>query len=71
MKAEVFYANYGQRSDFVALAAMGLNMTGKIALVRYGHVYRGNKVSNTAEFGGMLDLQRPIGRWVPEWHTLP
>ena len=81
VKAEVFYANYGQHSDFEALAALGLNMSGKIALMRYGNIYRGNKVSNAAQFGAIGALiysdpadtgfvqgtPYPQGSWGTEW----
>lgn len=81
VKAEVFYANYGQHSDFEALAALGINMTGKIALMRYGNIYRGNKVSNAAQFGAIgaliysdpkdtgfvMGTPYPNGSWGTEW----
>jgi N-acetylated-alpha-linked acidic dipeptidase len=34
VKAEVVYANYGQLEDFQLLEALGVNVTGKIALMR-------------------------------------
>lgn len=42
---EIFYANYGRQEDYDAVELSGVNITGKIALVRYGQVFRGLKVS--------------------------
>lgn len=46
-----FYANYGRVLDFAKLHELGLNMTGKIAIVRYGLIYRGLKVKFAQEHG--------------------
>lgn len=41
------YVNYGRTEDFVQLQReMGINVTGKIVIVRYGKIFRGNKVGN-------------------------
>ena len=37
------YVNYGRREDFQALAQLGLDLTGKIAVARYGKIFRGLK----------------------------
>lgn len=42
--AEVVYVNYGRKEDFEQLESMGIPLTGKIALVRYGGNFRGYKV---------------------------
>ena len=39
------YVNYGQVDDFKQLKKLGVNVTGKIAIMRYGKIYRGNKVT--------------------------
>ena len=40
------YANYGRVEDFFALTRdVGINVTDKIVIVRYGKLYRGDKVS--------------------------
>ncbi|XP_071684519.1 probable glutamate carboxypeptidase LAMP1 isoform X1 [Lolium perenne] len=44
--AEAVYANYGRAEDYAFLAARGVNVTGKVAVARYGKVYRGDKVIN-------------------------
>ena len=43
---QVVYANYGRVEDFEALEKMGIEVEGKIVLVRYGEVFRGLKVRN-------------------------
>ena len=40
------YANYGTKDDYDKLVAMGVDLTGKIVLARYGANFRGLKVSN-------------------------
>ena len=44
--AEAVYANYGRAEDYAYLASHGVNVTGKVAVARYGEVYRGDKVRN-------------------------
>lgn len=41
--APVIYVNYGTQDDFRELAALGVNVEGKILLARYGRGYRGVK----------------------------
>jgi len=41
---QLIYANYGTKEDYDELVAQGTNMTGKIVLARYGHIFRGLKV---------------------------
>ena len=41
--ADVVYANYGRPEDFKALAEQGVNVRGKIVIVRYGENFRGVK----------------------------
>lgn len=39
------YVNYGRTEDFFQLKReMGINVTDKIVIVRYGKIFRGNKV---------------------------
>ncbi|KAE8775826.1 putative glutamate carboxypeptidase 2 [Hordeum vulgare] len=49
--AEVVYANYGRTEDYAYLASRGVNVTGKVALARYGKVYRGDIVKNARGAG--------------------
>ena len=51
--AEVVYVNYGSADDFAYLASIGIDIAGKIALVRYGQVFRGLKVQN-AQYAGAV-----------------
>lgn len=68
--ATYFYANYGRKQDFDALAALGANMTGRIAIVRYGEIYRGLKVKFAQEHGaaGVVMYSDPgdDGEFIPE-----
>ncbi len=43
---QVVYANYGRPEDFATLERLGIDVEGKIVLVRYGEVFRGLKVRN-------------------------
>lgn len=54
--APVVYANYGRAQDFAALAGMGVEVTGKIALVRYGGPFRGIKVRSAVAAGAVAVL---------------
>lgn len=49
--AGVVYANYGTAEDFAALAAAGVDVKGKIALIRYGRLFRGIKAVNAERAG--------------------
>lgn len=53
VKAEVVYANYGRSDDFALLLQKGVNVSGKIALMRYGEIYRGNKVALAQQYGAV------------------
>ncbi|KAJ1337112.1 hypothetical protein BSLG_006585 [Batrachochytrium salamandrivorans] len=48
---ELVYANFGDPQDFDALASNGIDVKGKIVLVRYGASFRGLKV-RAAELAG-------------------
>ncbi|HXX20684.1 MAG TPA: M28 family metallopeptidase [Candidatus Acidoferrum sp.] len=47
--APVVYVNYGMADDYKQLAALGVNVEGKIVIVRYGQGYRGIKVKLAEE----------------------
>ncbi|GMF65893.1 unnamed protein product [Phytophthora lilii] len=59
--APVVYANYGSQQDFQWLVDQGVDLKGKIALVRYGANYRGLKVLAALEHGmaGVLVYSDP------------
>jgi N-acetylated-alpha-linked acidic dipeptidase len=58
---QVVYANYGDVLDFNALAAAGVDVHGRIVLVRYGKIFRGLKVRNAERAGaaGVLIYSDP------------
>ncbi|KAG3008049.1 putative glutamate carboxypeptidase [Phytophthora cactorum] len=78
--APVVYANYGSQQDFQWLLDQGIDLKGKVALVRYGTNYRGLKVLSALEHGmvGVLIYSDPLddgygkgpvypeGPWRPE-----
>lgn len=45
LQGEVVYANYGREKDFKILESLGMNLTNRIVLARYGMVFRANIVS--------------------------
>ena len=49
--AEVVYANYGLREDYDRLRELGVEVKGKIVLVRYGRCFRGYKARFAEERG--------------------
>ena len=53
--------NYGRPEDFAALEKMGIDVKGKIVLVRYGELFRGLKVRNAQKRGaaGILIFSDP------------
>jgi N-acetylated-alpha-linked acidic dipeptidase len=50
---EVVYANYGNRQDYEELARRGIDVRGKIVIVRYGNSFRGIKPKIAAEHGAI------------------
>ena len=59
---QVVYANYGRPEDFSALEKLGIDVKGKIVLVRYGELFRGLKVRNAQKKGaiGILIYSDPV-----------
>lgn len=61
-EGELVYVNYGRTEDFFQLERqMGINVTGKIIIVRYGKIFRGNKVKNAILAGakGLIMFSDP------------
>ena len=58
---EVVYANYGRPEDFQKLKDLGIDLHGKIVLVRYGGNFRGVKVYIAQQYGaaGVLIYSDP------------
>ena len=57
IQEELVYANYGLYEDLRYLQdELKINLTGRLLLVRYGVVYRGDKVLNAQRFnaGGVI-----------------
>ena len=59
--AEVVYANYGRPQDFKKLRDMGVDLKGKIVIVRYGENFRGVKAALAEQNGaaGVLIYSDP------------
>jgi len=51
--ADLVYVNYGGPDDYKALARLGVDVRGKIVIVRYGQIWRGLKVKLAAEHGAV------------------
>ena len=49
--AQYVYANFGTYQDYDDLVKANISLTGKIALVKYGKVFRGLKVKRAQELG--------------------
>lgn len=49
--AEVIYANYGTKADFEKLEELGIDISGKIVLARYGGNFRGYKAKFAEQYG--------------------
>ena len=50
---ELVYVNYGTRQDYEALERHGVDVAGKIVIVRYGGIFRGVKPKLAAEHGAI------------------
>ncbi|GAA0184781.1 metalloprotease [Lithospermum erythrorhizon] len=78
---QVVYVNYGSIEDYEVLEQMGVNVTGAIALARYGRIYRGDIVENAyhARAVGILVFTDRIdyggggghAKWFPEEKWMP
>lgn len=51
--AEYIYVNYGSKEDFEKLKDLGVDVKGKIAVARYGAIFRGLKVKFAQEHGAV------------------
>jgi len=59
--ADLVYVNYGVPEDYAKLAELGVDVQGKIAVARYGKVYRGvkNKVAHENGAAGLILFSDP------------
>ncbi|XP_063677855.1 glutamate carboxypeptidase 2-like [Bolinopsis microptera] len=56
VEGEPVYVNYGRKEDYDYLTKdLGMDLTGKIAIARYGKIYRGDK-SKFAKQNGMIGV---------------
>lgn len=55
-EGELIYANYGSKEDYDELVESGVDLSGKIVLVRYGPTFRGLKVSSFKHHSPSLQL---------------
>ncbi|XP_029028124.2 N-acetylated-alpha-linked acidic dipeptidase 2 [Betta splendens] len=65
-EGDLVYVNYGRTEDFFQLEQeMKINATGKIVIVRYGKIFRGNKVKNAVLAGakGIIMFTDPADYW--------
>ncbi len=71
--AQVVYANFGRPEDYTVLERLGVDVKGKIVLVRYGEVFRGLKVRNAQKKGakGILIYSDPQDDGYGKGDTFP
>ncbi|KAM6496046.1 Zn-dependent exopeptidase [Amanita muscaria] len=50
---QLVYANYGKKEDYDYLDSIGVNLTGKVVLTRYGEIFRGLKIKGAEERGAV------------------
>lgn len=81
VEADVVYANYGRPEDFKKLKDMGIDVRGKIVIVRYGRNFRGVKsfIAEQEGAAGVIIYSDPMddgffkgdpypkGPYRPEW----
>ena len=71
---KLFYANYGRQEDYDEVERLGVNITGKIALVRYGAILRGLKVRgidclSSTTILNLCDSGQRCGRAGCNWYS--
>jgi len=54
--APVVYCNYGREEDYDLIHPNVFNITGSIVIVRYGRIFRGNKVGGAQKRGALAVL---------------
>ncbi|XP_071509915.1 glutamate carboxypeptidase 2-like [Diadema antillarum] len=50
---DLMYVNYARVEDFQELESLGYNLTGRIAIARYGKIFRGDKAKFAAQYGAL------------------
>ncbi|MDE0560569.1 M28 family peptidase [Algoriphagus sp. NF] len=71
--AEVVYVNYGRREDFQDLEEMGIDLTGKVVIARYGGNFRGFKAKFAEQAGaiGLIVYTDPIDNGFTKGEVYP
>ncbi|PIN14330.1 Transferrin receptor and related proteins containing the protease-associated (PA) domain [Handroanthus impetiginosus] len=73
----VVYVNYGRVEDYETLMKMGVNVSGNVALARYGKIFRGDIVENAYAAGAIGVLiftdRKDYGgeKWFPDDKWMP
>lgn len=52
-EGDVVYCHYGRAEDYKKLIKLGIDLNGKIALIRYSHGFRGDKVKFAQKAGAI------------------
>jgi N-acetylated-alpha-linked acidic dipeptidase len=52
-EGDVVYCHHGRVEDFEKLQQLGVSLEGKIALIRYSHGFRGDKVRFAQQYGAI------------------
>lgn len=53
VEGEIVFAGYGRVEDYGELRNLGINVTGRLVLVKYGKIFRGDKVDIAANNGAI------------------
>lgn len=53
---DVVYAHYGRDEDFAILESRGVDVRGRVVVLRLGEIFRGNKVRNAEDRGAVACL---------------
>lgn len=53
VSGELVFVNFGRVEDIQMLKDLGVNLTGKIAISRYGKIFRGNRLKNCQDAGAI------------------
>ncbi|CAG5115468.1 unnamed protein product, partial [Candidula unifasciata] len=51
VEGQLVFAGYGRVEDYEWLLTIGVNVSGHLVIVKYGHIFRGDKVDIAARYG--------------------
>uniref|UniRef100_A0A2C9LCG1 glutamate carboxypeptidase II n=1 Tax=Biomphalaria glabrata TaxID=6526 RepID=A0A2C9LCG1_BIOGL len=62
VEGEIVYVGYGRHIEYDYMLSIGVNVTGKLVLVKYGKLFRGSKVAIAESYGaiGVIIYSDPI-----------